>query len=83
LESKKVSWTCLRQERRSGEVTESARAIPTFDACGSRKLPHVVVAGFFAVETGFDTITFIFDLGKRKVDFRGNTSDIEASDIYT
>lgn len=53
-----------------------------FNACGSRKLPHVVVAGFFAVETSFGTITFIFDLGKREVDFRVNTSDIEASDIY-
>jgi hypothetical protein len=53
----------------------------TLDTRGSGEFPDVVVAGSFAVDTGLDAITFSLDLGKRKVDFRGNASYIETSDI--
>ena len=45
------------------------------------EFPDVVVAGFFAVETGSDAITFIVDFGKYKGDFRGNARYIETSNI--
>ena len=53
----------------------------TLDTRGSGEFPDVVVASTFAVETGFDAITFILDFGKRKIDFGGNARNIETSDI--
>lgn len=47
----------------------------------SGEFPDVIVACLFAVETGLDAITFRLDLGEREIDFRGNTSHIETSDI--
>jgi hypothetical protein len=53
----------------------------TLDTGGSGEFPDVVVACLFAVETGLNAITFGLDLGERKVDFRGDASHIETSDI--
>jgi hypothetical protein len=64
-----------------GRGTESTCAISTLDTRGIREFPDVVVAGIFAVETGLDATTFIFDFRKLKVDFRGNARYIETSDI--
>ena len=67
--------------KREGGCTESARAISVLDTLRSGEFPDIVVAGLFAIETSFDTITFVLDIGEREVDFRGNTSYIETSDI--
>jgi hypothetical protein len=68
---------------KAGPPTQCTGAMPTLDTRGSRELPHIVVAGLVAIETGFDAIAFPFDLWKCKIDFRGNTCDIKASYIYT
>lgn len=51
------------------------------DTSGSGEFPDVVIAGFFAVKTGFDAIAFTLDFRKRKINFGGNTGNIETSDI--
>ena len=71
-----MSW-----EGKGREGTESACAISILDTLHSGEFPDVIVAGFFAVKTGFDAITFILDLRKCKIDFGGNTRNIETSDI--
>lgn len=64
-----------------GGRTESACTMSNLDTFGSGEFPNIIVAGFFAVDTGLDTITFILDFRKRKINFGGNACNIESSDI--
>jgi hypothetical protein len=56
--------------------------MPTLDTCGGGEFPDIIVASFFALDTGSDAVTFGLDLRECKVDFRSNSGYIEASDIY-
>jgi len=64
-----------------GEDTESACAMSNLDTFRSGEFIDIVVAGAIRRKTCCDAITFTPDLRKCKVDFRGNTSYIETSDV--
>jgi hypothetical protein len=55
--------------------------MPTLNSIGTCEFPDIVIASVLVVETGPDTVTFILDLRKCKVDFCGNTGYIETSNI--
>ena len=54
----------------------------TCDAVGGGEFPHIVCAGFGAFETLLDAIAFALDFGEGEVNFRYDTCDVEASDVY-
>jgi hypothetical protein len=60
---------------------ESASAVAKFDRLHGGELVNVVVTSFGTIETGLDAVAFALDLREGKVDFRDNTSDIEAPNI--
>ena len=62
-------------------ATESARAMTNFHTFSIGKLPDVVVASCFTVETSLDARAEVFDLRKDEVDFCGHAGDIETPDI--
>lgn len=51
------------------------------DTLRSGEFPDIIVASLFAVETGFDAVTFIFDFRKFEVDLGGDAGYIKASNI--
>ena len=55
--------------------------MPTLNALGGGKLPNVVIASTNAVNTFLDTITFVLNFGECEVNFCGNSSYVETSDI--
>jgi hypothetical protein len=73
----------IRTIQSEGENTKGASAIAAFDACGSRKLPDVIIAGFFAIDARLDAIAFILDFREGQVNLSRNPGDIKALDIST
>ena len=69
--------------RREIEVrVEGAGAMTLCDTLGGGEFPHIVCAGLGAFETLLDAIAFVLDFGVGEVDFRYDTCDVEASDVY-
>jgi hypothetical protein len=73
----------IRTVQSEGNNTKGASAIAAFNACGSGKLPDVIIADFFAIDARLDAIAFILDLRECQVKLSRNPGDIKAPDIST